>query len=140
MDAVVLDLFCGTGALGIEALSRGAKEVMFVDKNFPSVMLTKQNLIKIDEKAEVIKSDYQHALKYFKAKGIKFDIILLDPPYQSGVYQTCCQLIYNYDLLNQDGIIVCEQNKELHFDYAPFKVVDEKVYAIKKVVYLEKLD
>ncbi len=138
--AAVLDLFCGTGALGIEAMSRGAEEVIFVDKDFRSVMLTKQNLLKLGANAEVIKSDYQNALKYFKAKAKRFDIILLDPPYQSGVYENCFKLISELDLLKEGGLIVSEQNKDLQFDFAPFKVADEKIYGIKKVVYLEKAD
>ena len=137
-DSVVLDLFAGTGALGIEALSRGAKEVVFVDKDFRSITLIKQNLFMLKQSAEVIKSDFLNALKYFKSQNKIFDIILLDPPYQSGVYEQCVQAIYEYGLLSDDGIIVCEQNKSNHFDFSSFMVESEKIYGIKKVVYLKK--
>lgn len=135
-DAKVLDLFCGTGALGIEALSRGAEEVVFVDKDFRSVALTKQNLVKLGAQAQVIKSDYLNALKYFKATGKTFDVILLDPPYQSGLYESCIQAIFDYQILEKGGMIVCEQSKDLQFDFSLFSIESEKIYGIKKVVYL----
>lgn len=134
--AKVLDLFCGTGALGIEALSRGAEEVVFVDKDFRSVALTKQNLVKLGAQAQVIKSDYLNALKYFKGVGKTFDVILLDPPYQSGLYESCIQAIFDYQILEKGGVIVCEQSKDLQFDFSLFSIESEKIYGIKKVVYL----
>lgn len=135
-DAKVLDLFCGTGALGIEALSRGAEEVVFVDKDFRSVALTKQNLVKLGAQAQVIKSDYLNALKYFKGVGKTFDVILLDPPYQSGLYESCIQAIFDYQILEKGGMIVCEQSKDLQFDFSLFSIESEKIYGIKKVIYL----
>ena len=138
--ARVLDLFCGTGALGIEALSRGADEVVFVDKDFRSVALTRQNLAKLGVQAQVVKSDYLNALKYFKGLGKTFDIILLDPPYQSGVYQSCLEAICEYQLLEKGGMIVCEQSKDLSFDFSLFNLESEKLYGIKKVVYLTRKD
>ena len=136
--AVVLDLFCGTGALGIEAISRGAKEVIFVDKDFRSVALTKQNLSKLGVNAEVYKGDCLNALKYLKVQNKIFDIIILDPPYKSNLYKVCVDEIYKLNLLSNDGIIICEMNKEDSFDFSPFKIIDEKKYGIKKVCYLKK--
>ena len=82
-NALCLDLFSGTGSLGIEALSNGAKEVYFVDNNKKSLNITKSNInkLKTDKTVHTILSDYMSILKKFRDEGIKFDIIFLDPPY-----------------------------------------------------------
>ena len=136
-DAVVLDLFCGTGALGIEAISRGAKEVVFADKDPRSVKLTQNNLKNLGISAKVMTADFNVALKALKGK--KFDLIILDPPYMSGVYEKALSLINEYELLNQDGVIICEHEKSVKIDFAPFEVEIEKKYGIKIVTYLKKL-
>ena len=137
VGAKVLDLFCGTGALGIEALSRGAKQVFFVDLDLRSIKLTRDNLKSMGNptNTNVIQADYKKAIE--KLEGNKFNIIILDPPYKSGVYEECLNLIAYYKLLSNDGIIVCEQEKSVKIDYAPFEVIDEKIYGIKKVAYLK---
>lgn len=136
-NAKVLDLFCGTGALGIEALSRGAKEVIFADSDSRSVQLTKDNLKKIGANGgyKVIKSSYEKTLTLLEWE--QFDIIILDPPYKSGVYEDCLKKIAEYNLLSPLGIIVCEHDAKDTFDYSPFAVTDEKKYGIKKVTYLQ---
>lgn len=138
LGAKVLDLFCGTGALGIEALSRGADEVVFADGDKRSIGLTQDNLklIGTPAGAKVMLGDFK--LIIAKLKGQKFDIILLDPPYQSGIYEQCLALIAENDLLGEEGIIVCEQEKSVEINYLPFNVLDQRVYGIKKVVYLTK--
>ena len=134
-DKIVLDLFSGSGALGIEALSRGAKEVIFVDKNVESVKLTKKNLQSINYSSKVINMDYAIALKSFKQQ---FDLILIDPPYASGVYENCLELIYKYNLLNDDGIIVCERDRTKPFTSKYFNIVDTKNYGTVSVDYFKK--
>lgn len=136
--AKVLDLFCGTGALGIEALSRGASMVVMADLNPKSVMLTKDNLklLSTPPEAKVLQGDYKTVLE--RLKGEKFDIIILDPPYKSGVYENCLQKIHELDLLSNEGIIVCEHNKEDKFDFSLFEIESEKIYGIKCVSYLLK--
>lgn len=131
--ARVLDLFCGTGALGIEALSRGASEVIFVDSNVKSASLTKANLKNLGLVAKVVTAD---ASKVIKKSWGKFDLILLDPPYKSGLYEPTLKQIYEQQLLNEEGIIVCEHAKEDAFDYSPFKVADEKRYGTIMLTYL----
>lgn len=138
IDAKVLDLFCGTGALGIEALSRGAASVVFSDLDKRSVKLTQDNLSSIGNpsNAKVLCGDFKEIIA--KLKGKEFDIIILDPPYKSGIYQQCLQLIAQNSLLAEEGIIVCEQEKNNEIDYLPFSVADERTYGIKKVAYLTK--
>lgn len=132
-DKKVLDLFCGTGALGIEALSRGAEKVVFVDKDARSVMMTKANLKSLDADAKVTKCD---ACTFLEVLDEQFDLILLDPPYKSGLYEKVLQKIYEKQILSKDGIIVCEHACEDTFDYGNFKVFDEKKYGTIKLTYL----
>ena len=121
----VLDLFSGTGALGIEALSLGAQEVVFIDKNFKSVQMTKQNLIKLNLNANVIKID---ALKFLEKQNDPFDLILVDPPYSSGLYLPVLDLIFKRKLLTEGGVIVCEHEKWQAIKYDGFEILDEKRY------------
>jgi len=133
-SAKVLDLFCGTGALGIEAISRGAKEVVFCDCDARSLSLTKQNLKSLNiDNFRTLKSDFKESLK--KLQGEKFDIILLDPPYMSGVYEEALNLIKTYDLLAEEGIIVCEHEKSVEIESDKFNKIDQKRYGIKMVSY-----
>ena len=129
----VLDMFCGTGALGIEALSRGADEVVFIDKNPKSVGLTKQNLKNMGLQAKVLTAD---ALKILNKNWGQFDLILIDPPYKSGLYEDALKKIGEDNLLASGGVIVCEHAKEDEFNYAPFFKIDEKKYGNIILTYL----
>ena len=135
-DAKVLDLFCGTGALGIEAISRGGREVVFVDKDKRSVMLTQNNLKNLNINARVICADFEQALK--QLKDGEFDIILLDPPYKAGLYEKALSLILALNVLSDNGIVVCEHERKTQIDFTGFEIVDEKTYGIKEVTYLKK--
>lgn len=129
----VLDLFCGTGAMGIEALSRGAESVLFVDKDYRSCNMTKENLKNLNIDAKVVKCD---AVKFVEFCKERYDLIILDPPYKSGLYEKVLPKLY--DILNDDGIIVCEHASNDNFDYAPFEVYDEKKYGNITLTYLQK--
>lgn len=133
-DAKVLDLFCGTGAMGIEALSRGAEEVVFVDKDPRSVTMTKTNLKNLGISAKVFKCD---ASSFLQSCQERFDLIILDPPYKSGLYEKVLSIIFEKQLLSQDGIVVCEHAKEDAFDYGKFTVFDEKKYGNIVLTYLQ---
>ena len=135
-NSKILDLFAGTGALGIEGISRNAQEVVFVDKDPRSAQLVRDNLKRMGEDARVIKADYAKAIE--SLRGEKFDIILLDPPYKSGFYENAVRLIAENDLLAEDGVIVCEHDKTDKFDFSPFAVEDEKIYGTKMVTFLKK--
>ena len=106
--ASVLDLFGGTGQLGIEALSRGAKDAVFVDEREDACKLMRENLkkTKMEEQAQVLRSDYS---AYLKSTSKKFDIILLDPPYAEVFLENSLNLITQIDILQSGGIIVTER-------------------------------
>ena len=109
--ATVLDLFGGTGQLGIEALSRGAKRAVFVDEREDACRLISENLkrTKFTDKASVHRSDYA---VYLKKCSEKFDIILLDPPYAEVFLENSLNLITEIDILQSGGIIVTERSVE----------------------------
>lgn len=112
--ANVLDLFAGTGQLGIEALSRGAKYTVFVDAREDACKIVRENLrrTKLEGDARVVRSDY---LDYLRRCQDKYDIILLDPPYAEVFLENALKLITEIDILQSGGIIVTERplGKEL---------------------------
>ena len=116
--ARVLDLFGGTGQLGIEALSRGAKSAVFVDAGEPACKLIRENLkrTRLEQQASVIRSDY---LQYLKRSKEQFDIILLDPPYAEVFLENALKCITEIDILQSGGIIVAERplGKDLPWDF-----------------------
>ena len=104
----ILDLFGGTGQLGIEALSRGAREVVFTDSSRTSVQLIRENLKRCGLEGKVLQTD---ALSYL-ARGEKFDVIFIDPPYDAGLYDKVLETVNSVDNLTDGGIIVCESRRE----------------------------
>lgn len=112
--ACVLDLFAGSGALGIEALSRGAQKAVFIDDDTCAEEAIKQNiaLAEMEDRATFIKIDYRNALKLFQNKK-KFDIVFLDPPYHSGFYETVLQELVEKELLENRAIVVSESAKPI---------------------------
>ena len=116
--ANVLDLFAGTGQLGIEALSRDAKSAVFVDEREDACRLVRENLKRahLEDFGKVIRSDY---LSYLKRCKEKFDIIFLDPPYAEVFLENALKMITEIDILQSGGIIVTERplGKELMFEY-----------------------
>ena len=110
-DTTVLDLFAGSGAIGIEFLSRRAKQVYFCDKSSKAVAMIEKNLekTKLKEKAIVYNKDYIDCIN--TVKNIKFDIIFLDPPYKEEFALDAIEKISNLQLLKDDGIIIIETDE-----------------------------
>ncbi len=107
--AVFCDLFAGSGAIGIEALSRGADKCWFCDADRTSIRLVKTNLRScgIGDEAKVVTGDYKKALRKITDK---IDIFFIDPPYESGIYESCLSQIEILDLLSDDAIIITEHD------------------------------
>ena len=112
----VLDLYAGSGAMGIEALSRGAKHATFVDISPIAIEVIKENVTNLkipQEQYEILKQYDFSALEYFKNNNIKFDLVILDPPYEQGQYEVIVESLVKDDLLNENAIIVLEANRQI---------------------------
>lgn len=131
-EAEFLDLFGGSGAIGIEALSRGAKRAVFVDKSRKSADVIRSNLsmAKVAERAEVLCMDIAKAFPYLKSKGSTFDVIFADPPYFGGYIAKTLALTAECELLAPDGILIAEQSVDEECEHADafeiFRVKDYK--------------
>lgn len=139
-DSICLDLFAGSGSLGIEAISNGAKYAYFVDSNRKAIEVIKDNLktFKIEEFTKIINVDYKKALKYFYDNNITFDLIFLDPPYQDNLINESINLILEYNLLKEKGLIICEYMKEELGEFQSLKVIKEKKYGDKYIkIYIK---
>ena len=113
--STALDLFAGSGSIGIEFLSRGASKVYFIDKSYWSIRAIKENLIrtKLEEKAVVIKNDAIKGIRMLDTKNIKFDYIFADPPYGENLIIRILENIWNQDILKMNGTIILEHEKSL---------------------------
>ena len=138
-NAIVLDLFSGSGNLGIEAISEGASFAYLVDFNKKAAITIKNNLNNIGiNEAEVINLDYKKALNYLKDK--KMDLIFLDPPYKTDYIEQSIKLIDEYNMLNEDGLIICENDSLDKIVYPEnYEVVKDRKYGDKWVVILKKI-
>lgn len=116
-EVTVLDLFGGSGALGIEAMSRGAVKTVFIDKDPASIALIKTNLNHVGAKPyeyEVYNVDFAFALKKLKDK--RFDVVFADPPYTAGLENAIMETIDKYNVLSKSGILVMEHSVDVCFD------------------------
>ncbi len=140
-EAIILDLFAGSGNLGIEALSNGAKFGYFVDNNQKCIQVLKRNLESISEQnAQILELDYQKALDYFSNQKIKFDIIFLDPPYSLKCFHEIIQTILKLNLLNNEGIIICEYEFEQFEEYPCLKLEKVRKYGYKNIKIYRKIN
>ena len=138
--AAVLDLFGGTGQLGIEALSRGAASATFVDMSADACRLIKENLkrSKLGDRAKVVCSDY---MQFLRNTVEKFDIILLDPPYAEDFLENSLKMITEIDILQSGGIIVTERpiGKELPWEFSGFERSRDYKYGRTLITIYRKL-
>ena len=140
-DSIVLDLFSGSGNLGIEALSNGSNEAYLVDNNKKAYETIKKNINTINiENAKVLNLDYKKALLYFKDNNNKFNIIFLDPPYKTDYIENSIKLIDEYNLIDNDGIIICESSSLDKIIYSNnYKEIKNKKYGDKYIVIISKI-
>ncbi len=132
--ARVLDLFCGSGALGLESLSRGAREAVFNDLSRDSLAILRKNLAALGETGTVCNLDFRACLA--RAEG-KFDVIFADPPYAMDVSGEALELIARRRLLAEDGLVVWESERE---EVAPagWQIADRRRYGRAKVVFFRE--
>ena len=127
----VLDLYAGSGAMGIEALSRGASHTTFVDVSPLAIKTIKENItiLKIPQSDyEIIKNKDINALEYFKTKNIQFDLVILDPPYELGEYEKIVDLLFMNNLLSKNAIIVMEANRQITLENIEYQKNKEYHY------------
>lgn len=139
--ANVLDLFAGSGALGLEALSRGALKCTFVDKNPKCRSVIEGNVKKarFDEKSVVKTEDFAKFLDFCTEK---FSLVFLDPPYKAGVYDECLKLLSKNGLLADNAVVVLEADADEKFseeNFNGFSLLKERKYGRVKLYILEKL-
>ena len=130
-NARALDLYAGSGAMGIEALSRGASHCAFVDISPIAIKTIKENIanLKIDESEyEIIKNKDVNALEYLKQKGQKFDLIILDPPYEEGQYEAIIDKMNNDGLISDNAVIVMEANRPIKLENIDYQKNKEYHY------------
>lgn len=138
--SIVLDLFGGTGSLGLEALSEGASSCYFVDKNNIAVETMRKTIQNIDitEETHILCMDYKKAIEKFQRENIQFDVIFLDPPYHLSLIKEILPLIIQNKLIQKNGIIVCEYETEI-FQCNDLIIYKEKKYGSKWIrVYSNK--
>ena len=141
-NANVIDICTGTGALGIEALSRGAKNLYLIDNEQNSLDIVKTNLSKIksydiESSVYIRKAD---AKKPFKNINLIFNIVLIDPPYNSSIIQQCLPLLKEYNLIDKNSLIFAETSKQETISLENFKVLDTKFYGKSKLTIMKLLD
>ena len=140
-DATVLDLFSGSGALGLESLSRGAKSAVLCDSSREAMKIIKQNVEKTrtSDSTLLLYFDYKRALE--NLRNDKFDIIFLDPTYKTDFAEDAIKIIYNMNLLKEDGLIVLEtDNKEKvinNLDTQIIEIKDLKKYGRVYLLFLK---
>lgn len=138
-DSICLDLFAGSGSVGLELLSNGAKKVYFVDTNYKVIDILNQNMheLNISEDYEITKTDFINALENYQNRNIKFDIVFLDPPYKMNYIKPAINLIRKYDLLNDGGLIICEyETEKIEIPY--YNLIKEKKYGSKYIKIYKK--
>lgn len=112
-DAIVLDLFSGSGALGLEAFSRGAKKVILVDKEVATINKNLHALsLNSNRNIEVFKQDAFYFIRKLSKRTLKFDLIFLDPPYYKDMAKKCLHILSGYDILHSDCLIIVEYESQ----------------------------
>ena len=139
----VLDLFSGSGSLGLEMLSRGAQKAYFCDSSKQAVNIITENIERCRQQDNciVINRDYIECLKLLEKEKIKFDLIFLDPPYDKGMGIKSIEYIYDFNLLSENGLIVLETSEKESIPEVlyEFEIVDERKYGrIKIYIFMRK--
>ena len=138
-----LDLFAGSGQIGVEALSRGAGSAAFIEKSDEAVKCIKSNIskTKFTDKALILKMEVLSGIRALETEKRKFDIIFIDPPYNQNLEQGILNALVNSKILDEDVIIIVEAGKNTDFPYIDelgLKIVKDKVYKNNRHLFLRK--
>ena len=141
--ADVLDLFAGSGGIGIEAISRGARKAVFVEKNKQAAAVIRENLTftRLADQGSVLEMDVFAALQELDRQGHRFDVIFMDPPYNQLWEKRVLELLAKTELLGEDGVVITEASMETSFDYVEmlgFVITRTKKYKTNQHVFLQK--
>ena len=139
-NSTILDIFSGVGSFGIECLSQGAKEVIFIEKYSGVLPILKKNLINLKSitNYEIIEEDIYSENLFLKLNK-KFDIIFLDPPYKDKNFVSILLKIKEKNLLTQNGVIIIHRHKNEKDDIpSDFKIIEEKKYGISKIIFMSR--
>ena len=143
-DSIVLDLFAGSGALGLEAISRGAKQAIFSENNREAQNIIEKNIdkTKFKEQTLLIKKDYKDALLIIEDKKIKCDVVFIDPPYKTDLLKKSLEEILSRSILNEDAIIVLETDEperiEQEIADLNFEIIDNRKYGRVNLFFLKQ--
>jgi RNA methyltransferase, rsmD family len=137
-DSQVLDLFAGSGALGIEALSRGASQAVFCDNSLDSIKIIKSNIEKarVADRSQIVSGDFKRCLRDMEAKNQSFDMIFVDPPYYEGLFEEVLDTIRSCKILKKDGIVIVEHDAKKPIGQVEgLEVYKEKKYGITMLTF-----
>lgn len=140
-----LDLFAGSGGIGIEALSRGAKEAVFIDNGSKQAACIRGNLktTRLEDKALVLNCDVISGLRMLERNGKRFDIVFMDPPYNHDLEKQVMESLVNSSLVDENTLFIIEASLETNFSWAGpmgYEIVRSKEYKTNKHVFLRKAD
>ena len=141
-EAIILDLFTGSGAIGLEMLSRGAKKAVLCDKSKEAIEIVKKNIEKthMNEKVELYNCDFKSCLE--KVKNQKFDIIYIDPPYETDFIAQSLKKIIELDIIKEESKIILETDNEQRIlkdiENMDVEVIDKRKYGRATIIFLKK--
>jgi len=141
VDARFLDLFCGSGAIGLEALSRRAKEVVLVENAKAAITATRHNIAKTKLPAQLLELPAAKAIEKLAADGRVFDIIFLDPPYETNLLAETFKLLARTNLLGSGGLLIAETDSKIPPPDTPesLELIDTRIYGRTCFLFYTKL-
>ena len=143
-DAVVLDLFAGSGALGLEAISRGAKKVFLCEKNRNAANIVEKNIekTKFQDQAILIRNDFEKSISFIEQLNEKIDVVFIDPPYKTDLIKKSLEKILDSDILNDDFIIIAETDEPERIlkdiNILNINVFDTRKYGRVSLIFLNR--
>ena len=137
-----LDLFSGSGSLGLECISRGMDKAYLNDKNIKAIKIIKENIntLKVNDRVKVLNKDYRSALEMLSNE--KFDFVYIDPPYALKCHEEIMKYLDTNQMINEDGVVLIESANEDVFEerYGSLEKYKEKIYGISRITYYRKGD